>query len=60
MAEIIGIHGILNHLRGEESLEREWGPALRDGLSRAEFKREISLCCAFYGDLFRRDRKSVV
>jgi hypothetical protein len=54
MAEIIGIHGILNHLRGEESLAREWGPALRDGLRRAGYKREVSVDCTFYGDLFRR------
>jgi hypothetical protein len=54
MAEIVGIHGILNHLKGEESLAKDWAPALRDGLRRAGIDRAVEVSCVFYGDLFRK------
>lgn len=54
MAEVVGVHGILNHLKGEESLAKDWAPALRDGLRRVGVGHMPEVRCAFYGDLFRR------
>ena len=53
MAEIVAVHGILNEFLGSESLEKDWAPAIRDGLRLAEHRGRPSVCCAFYGDLFR-------
>src|SRR5688572_22782060 len=57
MAAILGVHGIGQQLKGEETLKREWLPALKDGLTRAgaELSSDDDLMCAFYGDLFRRE-----
>ena len=61
MARVVGVHGVGKHLSGEESLRSQWGPALDDGLRRAEAERGDGpgklgvddLTMAFYGDLFR-------
>jgi hypothetical protein len=54
MAQIVGVHGIGQQHRGEHQLHEEWYPALLDGLALANTgTRQVSLACAFYGDLFR-------
>lgn len=56
MARVVGVHGIGKQLLGEETLLREWRPALNDGLRRAEggvALQEADMAMAFYGDLFR-------
>ena len=55
MARIVGVHGIGQQHQGEHSLYQVWYPALLDGLTRAgAANSEVSLRCAFYGDVFRR------
>lgn len=58
---IVVVHGAGQQLRGEDTLLQVWLPGLRDGLRRTEPKLAESdlpgpcdVCCAFYGDLFRR------
>lgn len=61
MARVVGVHGVGKQLLGEELLRSQWGPALADGLRRAEVETgvgpgalgEAGLTMAFYGDLFR-------
>jgi hypothetical protein len=55
MARVIGVHGIRQQFKGEETLRVKWLPALRDGLHRVGvgFPYDEDLVCAFYGDLFR-------
>jgi hypothetical protein len=55
MARIVGVHGIGQQFKGEETLQQEWLPALRDGLHRANatLPDDNDLRCAFYGKLFR-------
>src|SRR5262245_19483445 len=54
MASIVGVHGIAQENKGSEVLEREWGPALRDGVGSAGGRLDAtSLRCAVYGGLFR-------
>ena len=55
MARVVGVHGVGQQLRGEESLLRDWRPALADGVHRAggPVLRADDLAMAFYGDLFR-------
>jgi pimeloyl-ACP methyl ester carboxylesterase len=52
---IVGVHGIGQQLLGEETLKKDWLPALRDGLNRVDAKldKDADFSCAFYGDLFR-------
>src|SRR5690349_12561386 len=55
MARIVCVHGVGKQLLGEQSLLRDWGPALLDGLTRAgagQVQVE-DIAMAFYGDLFR-------
>ncbi|MFI5681546.1 lipase family protein [Streptomyces cellulosae] len=55
MARVVGVHGVGKQLLGEESLLKDWRPALRDGLRRfggPELARG-DLAMGFYGDLFR-------
>jgi hypothetical protein len=51
MARIVYVHGVGKQLLGEQSLLRDWGPALADGLTRAEAAPvpadEVAM--AFYG-----------
>ena len=54
MHNIVGVHGVGQQMKGEETLRSEWLPRLKDGLTRAGFGGEVALTCAFYGDLFRR------
>lgn len=55
MAQIVGVHGMGQQLKGAHTLKAAWLPALQDGLSRAEARTVApdELVCAFYGDLFR-------
>ncbi|MFE9360980.1 hypothetical protein ACFYPB_43950 [Streptomyces olivaceoviridis] len=61
MARVVGVHGVGKQLLGQELLRSQWGPALADGLRRAEAVTgtgsgaldEDGLAMAFYGDLFR-------
>jgi len=39
MAEIVAIHGILNEFLGPSTLERDWTPAIHDGLWLAGYTR---------------------
>ncbi|MFF6642281.1 hypothetical protein ACFY83_34305 [Streptomyces althioticus] len=58
MAHVVGVHGIGKQLLGEETLLREWRPALIDGLRRAGggvALQSADMAMAFYGDLFRTD-----
>jgi pimeloyl-ACP methyl ester carboxylesterase len=55
MARIVAVHGIGQDMKGEESLQKEWLPALRDGVRRAgrRLPPGADLACAFFGDVFR-------
>ncbi|UUU27987.1 hypothetical protein JIX55_17385 [Streptomyces sp. DSM 40750] len=55
MARVVGVHGVGKQLLGEESLLKDWLPALRDGLRRVGAPALASgdLAMGFYGDLFR-------
>jgi hypothetical protein len=56
MARVVGVHGIGKQLLGEDTLLKEWCPALADGLRRAGAEGAVSqsdVAMAFYGDLFR-------
>ncbi|MFF8871132.1 lipase family protein [Streptomyces massasporeus] len=55
MARIVCVHGVGKQQAGEETLLREWVPALRDGMARAGATAQVSdgdVTMAFYGDLF--------
>lgn len=61
MAVIVLVHGIAQEQRGATSLEADWIPAVRDGISAAGYP-EVSdhvsdgdIRMAFYGDLFLKD-----
>jgi hypothetical protein len=55
MARIVCVHGVGKQLAGEQSLLKDWYPALCDGLTSASSapvsRDEVAM--AFYGDLFR-------
>lgn len=55
MAQIVGVHGIGQQLKGRNTLKAVWLPAMRDGLERADalVPADEAVTCAFYGDLFR-------
>ncbi|MCX4856952.1 hypothetical protein OG426_37110 [Streptomyces canus] len=55
MARVVAVHGVGKQILGEDSLLKEWRPALQDGLRRAgqPLLCEHELAMAFYGDLFR-------
>ncbi|GHH22376.1 hypothetical protein GCM10017674_78050 [Streptomyces gardneri] len=56
VGRVVAVHGIGKQLLGEDSLLREWRPALTDGLRRAEAKSaaaDLDVVMAFYGDVFR-------
>lgn len=55
MARIVCVHGIGKQLLGEQSLLRDWWPALADGLTRADADLVAAgdVAMAFYGELFR-------
>ncbi|MEV0174792.1 hypothetical protein AB0I00_27190 [Streptomyces sp. NPDC050803] len=55
MAAVVAVHGVGKQLLGEESLLKDWRPALQDGLRRAGGPDlgADDLAMAFYGDLFR-------
>jgi hypothetical protein len=55
MARIVGVHGVGKQGLGGNTLLKDWGPALADGLERAQGPKPApdDLHMAFYGDLFR-------
>ncbi|MFI9453561.1 hypothetical protein [Amycolatopsis sp. NPDC052450] len=55
MARVVCVHGIAQQVRGEQSLLRDWWPAMADGMTRAgsEPVPVGDVAMAFYGDLFR-------
>ncbi|GGY71153.1 hypothetical protein [Streptomyces xanthochromogenes] len=55
MARVVAVHGIGKQTLGEDTLRKEWLPALNDGLARTGADRlaEPDVAMAFYGDLFR-------
>jgi hypothetical protein len=55
MARVVCVHGIGNQLTGEQSLLKDWYPALADGMTRATAAvvEPVEVGMAFYGDLFR-------
>ncbi|MEU3645238.1 hypothetical protein AB0E59_17790 [Lentzea sp. NPDC034063] len=55
MARVVCVHGIAQQQRGEQSLLQAWGPAIADGVTRAEGPAvpDGDIVVAFYGDLFR-------
>jgi hypothetical protein len=55
MARLVGVHGVGKQVLGEQSLLRDWWPALGDGLTRADADLVLAgdVAMAFYGDLFR-------
>ncbi|WP_173426363.1 hypothetical protein [Amycolatopsis orientalis] len=56
MGQIVCVHGIGQQVAGEQSLLREWTPALLDGLNRAgqgDAAIASDVVMGFYGDLFR-------
>jgi hypothetical protein len=64
MARIVCIHGIAQELKGPETLLREWGSALRDGMQIAGVARparpsDADIEVAFFGDLFRNASKGL-
>jgi hypothetical protein len=61
MAKIVIVHGVGKQFMGEETILRDWLPAMRDGLTRAGHKGldDPDVKCAFYGDLFRPEGKAI-
>ncbi|MFF4309694.1 hypothetical protein [Streptomyces sp. NPDC001507] len=58
MARVVAVHGIGKQRLGEETLLRQWLPALNDGLKRAQAPERLAdadVAMAFYGDVFRPD-----
>lgn len=58
MVRVVCVHGVGQQLKGEDSLARDWVPALRDGMRRsgcteAQLPKDGEIRCMFYGDLFR-------
>jgi hypothetical protein len=55
MAKVVGVHGVGQQFKGENTLRAEWLPALKDGLARAghQLTSDEDFVCAFYGYLFR-------
>ena len=56
LMRVVCVHGIGNHLDGEQTLLSQWRPALQDGLTRAGatgLLADTEVGMAFYGDLFR-------
>lgn len=56
MGRIVCVHGVGQQVSGEQSLLRDWTPALLDGLSRAGHvgaATAADVTMAFYGNLFR-------
>jgi transposase-like protein len=55
MARVVCVHGIGSEVKGEQSLLKDWYPALMDGLARAATPavEPSTVGMAFYADLFR-------
>ncbi len=55
MVLVVGVHGVGKQVMGEDSLLRDWYPALCDGLRRAggPLLGVGEVAMGFYGDLFR-------
>jgi len=58
MAHVLAVHGIGKQTFGEDTLRKEWLPALNDGLAHAGFASRLAapdVAVAFYGNLFRTE-----
>lgn len=58
MSRVVCVHGINHQYLGEQTIRKEWVPALQDGLTRANFQpsewpKDEEIGFAFYGDIFR-------
>jgi hypothetical protein len=56
VARIVCVHGVSKQFAGEQSLLRDWTPAVMDGLTRADYREAVDpgdVVMAFYGNLFR-------
>ncbi|WP_199755240.1 hypothetical protein [Amycolatopsis sp. WAC 04197] len=56
MGQIVCVHGIGQQVAGEQTLLRDWTPAILDGLTRAGHAGAATaddVVMGFYGDLFR-------
>lgn len=62
MAKIVGVHGVGQQFKGENTLLSSWLPALKDGLTRAGHRlgADADFACAFYGAMFRPPGKGAV
>jgi hypothetical protein len=62
MTKIVGVHGIGQQFKGEDTIRKEWLPALKDGLTRSghQLASDEDFACAFYGNLFRSSGKSAM
>lgn len=62
MTRIVGVHGVGHQFKGENTLQAEWLPALKDGLARAgrQLASDDDFACAFYGNLFRPAGKAAI
>ena len=54
MPHVLAVHGIAQQFKGEETLLKDWRPALLDGLRLAQYDGAVEVDFAFYGDLFRK------
>jgi hypothetical protein len=60
VGRIVCVHGIGQQVAGEQSLLRDWAPALLDGLNHAGHRNAATaddIAMGFYGDLFRPVRE---
>jgi len=50
MAKVVIVHGVGKQFMGEETILRDWLPALRDGLTRAGHKKlnDADVKCTHY------------
>jgi hypothetical protein len=60
MTQVVLVHGIGQEFEGSRMLCGQWERAVRDGLDRAGYPNpdEVSVGCAFYGDVFRPSGKA--
>src|SRR5690242_6938057 len=57
MANVVGVHGIAQELKGARVLAAAWLPAMLDGIENAGVRLPadpVTLEIAYYGSMFRR------
>jgi len=62
VARVVAVHGINNTYSGPLQMAAEWVPALLDGVDLADTAEHLvpaDVCCAFYGDVFRRPGRAL-